>query len=52
MTSRGSCYSTLGTFQILVLGCVTYYIYNHEELRSRSSLNLPREIKWSNITNR
>ena len=51
-TSRGSFYSTLGTFQILVLGCATYFIYNHEELRSRSSLNLPRKIKWSKNTNR
>ena len=30
MTSRGSFYSTLGTFKILVLGCATYFIY--EEL--------------------
>ena len=51
-TSRGSFCSTLGTFQILILGCATYFIYNHEELRSRSSLNLPREIKWSKNTNR
>ena len=51
-TSRGSFYSTLGTFQILVLGCATYFIYNHEELRSGSSLNLPRKIKWSKNTNR
>ena len=51
-TSRGRFYSTLGTFQILVLGCSTDFIYNHEELRSRSSLNLPREIKWSKNTNR
>ena len=51
-TSRGSFYSTLGTFQILVLGCATYFIYNHEELRSRSTLNLPCEIKWSKNTNR
>ena len=51
-TSRGSFHSTLGTFQILVLGCATYFIYNHEVLRSRSSLNLPHEIKWSKNTNR
>ena len=51
-TSRGRFYSTLGTFQILVLGCSTDFIYNHDELRSRSSLNLPREIKWSKNTNR
>ena len=51
-TSRGSFYSTLGTFQLLVLGCATYFIYNHEVLRSRSSLNLPHEIKWSKNTNR
>ena len=31
-TSRGSFYTTLGTFKILVLGCATYFIYNHEEL--------------------
>ena len=51
-TSRGSFYSTLGTFQILVLGCATHFIYNHEELRSHSLLNLPGEIKWSKNTNR
>ena len=31
-TSRGSFYTTLDTFKILVLGCATYFIYNHEEL--------------------
>ena len=52
-TSRGRFYSTLGTFQISILGCSTDFIYNHEEeLRSRSSLNFPREIKWSKNTNR
>ena len=51
-TSRGRFYSTLGTFQILVLGCSTDFIYNHDELGSRNSLNLPREIKWSKNTNR
>ena len=50
--STGRFYSTLGTFQILVLGCSTDFIYNHDELGSRNSLNLSREIKWSKNTNR
>ena len=51
-TSQGRFYSTLGTIQISILGCSTDFIYNHEELRSRSSLNFPREIKWSKNKNR